>query len=823
MAAVELDLLPGKLDNTWGYNGVPFSQDNVLTVNSPTGTVQYAVWWNNARHPIIGQRTYPGGDWVTFDLAAVSGNPLVSPVALDGHNTINVAVDTDGKLHVAANMHTNPMRYVRSVNPHDITSWTSTNKPGGSFTSLTYPQFIRLAGGQLHISYREGTSGNGDNYLQKWNPGSGAWDSAVKITDGKSSSENPYLHRIAVGTDDSIHMAIVWRGSGNGNTNNDLCHIRSLDGGVSWQSQAGAALTLPITHTTAPKVLDTAATGSGLLNTCGIDVDTSGVPHIATHIWTTDGSASRILYSYWDGAAWVNERLMSWTYKMPLDVSVVNAEVARPVIFCTSAGRTFVLYRMNRDGLRGTVRIREVTPNTSRLDASIADLETYAWEPSYDTRAVRDRGELHILLTPCRTPDPAIPEYDDQDWTQQPGGILTVDVNQLDSILAGTAALPFEWADTAAPPSTIPPPVGIPVVETSVRWFGCDLITGAVVVELPDLTGTVSRVLGSYTSSGLRLPIPRSGPGTVGDKVFSVTEPGRSLLVAEVNGIPTWGGIVLVRKGGTDATLELGCVSLEGYLARRFVGDHSWTQQDEASVIAAGLLADANVEGIGITIDAPATGKKRDRHYFAKDDATVYQRLRELMGVIDGPEWTIDLDWATTAKTSVVKLGRVRKRIGTVSTAKFQSTARDESRYTYEEDYSEGRGANHVIATSSGEGEDRPQSDPAVDIQPQFPRWEHRFSPSSSIIKKETLDEHALAELGRRRLGARTWQIEARWDVTPRLNVDWRLGDDVEWVLRGHRHPAGVTGTGRVIGWELDVATGAARPLLLNPADLNTE
>lgn len=371
-------------------------------------------------------------------------------------------------------------------------------------------------------------------------------------------------------------------------------------------------------------------------------------------------------------------------------------------------------------------------------------------------------------------------------------------------------------------------PITPAVPKTHVTWLGCNLVTGGIIAELPDITGSVSRVLGAHTSSSLTLPIPLGGPATLGDLALQATEPGVTMLVAVVNDVPTWGGIVLTRQGGTEGKLTLGCVSLEGYLDRRYVGDHTWVLQDEASVIAAGLVADAQVQGIGLTVDAPATGTKRNRTYFGKDDATVYSRLRELMGVDGGPEWTIDLDWVDENRQAIKKILRIRKRIGTVAAAPgavFQTTANSvystrgssEARYVYSEDYSDGRGANHVVATGSGEGEDRPQSAPATSIKTGWPRYERRFSPSNSISNVAVLDAHAKAELALRTTGARTWQISTRWDAYPKLNIDWKLGDDVAWELVGHRHPSGVLGQGRVIGWELDMQAGVVHPILWEP------
>jgi hypothetical protein len=371
---------------------------------------------------------------------------------------------------------------------------------------------------------------------------------------------------------------------------------------------------------------------------------------------------------------------------------------------------------------------------------------------------------------------------------------------------------------------------------TVVTWLGADLVSGQIVEELPNLrpSGALSSLLAAYTSTAFSLPVPLGGHGAPPRNWLGATEPGRTMLVAVLGDRPVWAGIVLTRRGGTVATVDLGCVSLEGYLDRRYVRDHSWTGQDEASVIAAGLVGDAQVEGIGFTVDAPATGTLRDRDYADRDDVTVYQRLRELMAVIGGPEWTVVLDWTTANQTAVKKIIRVRKRIGYASAAPnavfatgsasavLSSVGASEATYELAEDYSSGKGANHIVATSSGEGDSRPQSAPARDtalIAAGWPRWEYRYSAGSSILDTATLNAHAQSTLGIMARGARPLTITARADAYPMLGTDWSAGDDVGYELTGHRHPAGLTGVARAVGWELDPAAGTVSPILLAPGD----
>lgn len=387
-------------------------------------------------------------------------------------------------------------------------------------------------------------------------------------------------------------------------------------------------------------------------------------------------------------------------------------------------------------------------------------------------------------------------------------------------------------------PTPSPEPVAVAKIRNRVTWLGCDLATGRIIAELPDITGQVSRVLGRYTSASLSTPIPLAGPGAVPlATVLQATQPARTMIVAVVNDIPTWAGIPLPRSRGTNADMPVGCVSIEGYLQHRFVRDHEWTQQDEASVIAAGLLADAgDIEGvgsgIGLVVDAPATGRLRDRQYLASDHKSVYDALVELMAVQGGPEWTIDLDWADSTMTVVTLIARVRSRVGVAAaspTAVFETTADSvfssqggaDARYQLDEDYSADRYANYVVAYSSGEGEDQPTSDPALDqaaLDAGAPIWEQHFQPSTSIANKSTLDGHAAAQLARVQGGASTLRITARWSAYPRYGVDWRLGDDIAYDLRGHGHPAGLVGQGRAVGFELDTQAGTIRPLLQEDA-----
>ncbi|MFI6162234.1 hypothetical protein ACIA59_20110 [Micromonospora haikouensis] len=368
--------------------------------------------------------------------------------------------------------------------------------------------------------------------------------------------------------------------------------------------------------------------------------------------------------------------------------------------------------------------------------------------------------------------------------------------------------------------ATLPPAPPEPA-PIDITWFGCDLRTGEVVEELPALTpaGAISRRLGAHTTTGFSLPLPEAPDGW-----DAATEPGRTMIVAVADDRAVWAGMVLTRKGGSAETAQLSCATVEAYFDRRYTRDHTWTEQDESSVIAAGLIGDTQIDGLGLTIDAPPTGTSRDRTYIDADDATVLSRLQELMGVQDGPEWTVDVQWRGGSRTAVELIARVRKRIGVQvdSPNAVFTFPGDVASYDLLESYEQGKGATAVTARGEGEGDTRASSDNQVAtdlIAAGWPAFEYRYTPSTSITSSTVLNDHAAAALAILRPGARVWSLQAVASQAPRLGRDWALGDTVGMhIIRSPRHPQGTQVAHRVWGWEWDTQADRITPILAEEA-----
>lgn len=433
---VKYTQLPGQLSGQTGYSGRSYTQDSICTV----GDVQYAVWYDAAGALLIGKRTLPSEAWTTFDLTTISGNPLVLPVDTDSHNTVSMIVDQQGFIHIAANMHGDVLRYVRSSAANDITTWTAPGMTGLNEAQVTYPRFALHPDGTLFFMYRDGASGNGDVYLNRRNVG-GSWTQLGMLASGKATNENPYESRFAISEAGTLGVAFTWRpNGGDHNSNADIHFIKSTDKGGAWTSVSNVAVATPLVHVnTSALALDTAATNSGIINQFGFDWDSNEIPHMAMTLADGTTPDRNIHHIYWSGSAWVNQKVTDLRNGMGY-----NDMPTRPAVACTADGRTLLLtsyIRVTKN--RGTFRIIDVTDGAA-TDVSVADLDGRDWEMTYDGRALRERNELNVMLSQVNaevtTPGPDY--WDANNWSRQWGGILSVDLDQIGSVLRKEAKTP---------------------------------------------------------------------------------------------------------------------------------------------------------------------------------------------------------------------------------------------------------------------------------------------------------------------------------------------------------------------------------------------
>ena len=438
----QLTRLPINANGERNFNTASFIQDNLTYFNG----FQYAVWWSYDRRPIIAKRAFPYGEWETFDLSTVEGNPLSSPVEDDGHNVIVVAVSNDGHVHVTGDHHGHYINYAVTTIPGDITSF----KAGGRIVpdGLTYPRFFKAKGGTLFLAYRKGSSISGDMILYKYE--SGAWSLVQKpVINGSADEANAYLAHIAVDNYGTIHISGTWRNTTLANSAHHVYYARSTDNGVTWENSKGVKYTMPIRYSAIETPVVTALTDSGIVNQFGLEADDDGNPHVAYFKYDEDGNTN-IYHLYNDGENWFDEKVTDFKKHLDTASNMWLGEMSRPSIF-TYKNRVFILYRVNYDGKEGIIRLKEVTPGSSQREVVLFDFNLGLIDVTFDTQMLYQEGKLSMHLTKNHTRSEI--EKLSNEYDNLPAFVYTVDLNHIDAFLNGVAKSPYVQTVSSA---TIP-------------------------------------------------------------------------------------------------------------------------------------------------------------------------------------------------------------------------------------------------------------------------------------------------------------------------------------------------------------------------------
>lgn len=451
------DQYPLALTDEVGLNNRIATQDGLATL--PNGDV-VSVFWDERRYPQIALWSATRQTFQTTDLSLVPGNPLSAPADIDDHNNIVVARDGDGKFHVVGNHHVHKLRYVVSTANDSIATFAKGKMVGTEEDKVTYPTFLNLPSGDLLFIYRNGSSGNGDWFINRYSVTTKLWTRVTQVFGGSNADpligQSAYFNRIARNpTTGRIHIWYMWRDDEGGPAqNHDLAYMYSDNDGVTWKTAAGATLTLPVVPTTTTTKFETGY--SNTYNQSGASVDSNGVPHAVFRTL----APSNALRHFWYSGGVFNEQ----------DIFTPATDVGRPNVFSTTDGRTYAIYRSGPQHL--IQKIAPVLEDPFTLYEAPTGGDN-SWEPVYDTAAAED-DILRVVIAPVS--GTKLGTY---------GGILTVDMSEesLDLLKEGVL--------TAAQPASVPRrptpndyPINGPAMALN-TWYGprgARLATGAPVI-----------------------------------------------------------------------------------------------------------------------------------------------------------------------------------------------------------------------------------------------------------------------------------------------------------------------------------------------------
>ena len=276
------------------------------------------------------------------------GNSTTSPYTStiqgwDSHNYLTLAVDSEGYLHFAGNMHATPLLYYRITELNNISSMQHIPIMINERTEMksTYPNFILTKQqGELLFHYRFGGIGNGKEFYNIYNTQTKTWSRLIETPlfgssnnnqistktkvknkapyDGtttsssttnnnvnhanitQSSSKNSaYQAGPHIGPDGWYHLLWMWRSSPDAETCHDISYAKSQNL-KHWVTASGKSLKLPITFENSQEsVIDPVPKHGGLLNTVHhIGFDSQHRPIVSYHKHDQNGNTQACVARY---------------------------------------------------------------------------------------------------------------------------------------------------------------------------------------------------------------------------------------------------------------------------------------------------------------------------------------------------------------------------------------------------------------------------------------------------------------------------------------------------------------------------------------------
>lgn len=270
-----------ELGDAWAgniVNTVIFRHHGLLTVNN----IQITAFYVDSQTLRIVQRSLVDNSIQNYDLMGEFN-------LKDAHNSISLATDREGHLHISYDHHGSRLKYRRSLQPMDISAWSDElSMTGKNEEKVTYPTFIMpVNDNPLLILYRDGHWKQGTAYLKYYDETLQTWiDFPHPILSGaeqKPWTSNAYWNHPVTDIDGNLHLSFCWRTDYFSEdqliSNINIDYAKSNDCGYHWSTSKNQQYNLPITQVTSETVWPISS-GSNLINQTSMALDSQGHPHI---------------------------------------------------------------------------------------------------------------------------------------------------------------------------------------------------------------------------------------------------------------------------------------------------------------------------------------------------------------------------------------------------------------------------------------------------------------------------------------------------------------------------------------------------------------
>lgn len=375
--------------------GQAFSETSVNTTSFRCNAIvthggkQYISYYDPEGYVVVGRRKTGAKNWYTR-------RTQYKGKVKDAHNSISIAVDGDGYIHLSFDHHDNELRYCRSLLPDSLSFGPKQSMTGLEEEKVTYPQFFLLADGGLLFAYRSGASGKGNLVLNRYDLTTRTWKRLHDALIDGEGKRNAYW-QMCIDPKGTLHLSWVWRETWHVETNHDLCYAYSKDGGLTWQKTSGSKYSLPIRLDNAEYACRIPQ-NSELINQTGMCADAQGHPYIATYWREPDSDIPQYRIVWHDGWNWRQQQVSDRKEAFSLSGGgTKKIPIGRP---CLAVDGKEVFYFF-RDEERGNKASMFHTKNLTSGRWKATDLTTFsvdAWEPVLDTELWNKSRELNLFL-----------------------------------------------------------------------------------------------------------------------------------------------------------------------------------------------------------------------------------------------------------------------------------------------------------------------------------------------------------------------------------------------------------------------------------------
>jgi hypothetical protein len=380
------------VDSAWAENSVNtvvFRKNSLVTF----GDTQYISFYNQQRYVVIGKRKSGSKDW-QLKVTPYKGNTA------DAHNTISMMVDGAGYIHLAWDHHNNPLHYARSEQPGSLKLTAEMPMTAKVENRVSYPEFYKLANGNLLFFYRDGGSGQGNMVINYYDINTRQWKQLHSNLINGEGKRNAYW-QACTDVAGTIHISWVWRESPDVASNHNMCYARSKDGGMTWEKSTGEKYALPITAASAEYAVKIPQ-HSELINQTSMFADAGGKPYIATY-WRDSGTTiPQYHIVFKNNNQWTTQSLGFRKTAFSLSgAGTKRIPISRPQVVAKQSGKKLSVAIIFRDAERGNKVSVAVNNNVKKNLWQVRDLSqtsTGSWEPTYDTELWKQRGIISLFV-----------------------------------------------------------------------------------------------------------------------------------------------------------------------------------------------------------------------------------------------------------------------------------------------------------------------------------------------------------------------------------------------------------------------------------------